>query len=359
MFRSEHLNFIRVLLFLGVVALTAVPTHGHRLTQGEPPLPDMVMGYPEAFCSSVSGGFRVCKVRVNEKGGAMYVIVNDSKVLNSITAPFWETADTSPDGFFAYRGDLDQNGKDEIVLVSLESVTQGMGITFSTVYIFDGETFDSFGTPISFSVEEFGEHENFIYDVKRGRTEILITFWAYYDSIERKRRPGHYLVGKWFSYKDKKLLPNLEKPTFARRFLNSFAAERDNSWFQNRRPFKWLMDRRAHRFFGEPGERAKQVITRFATIRSLGSNNSIEFATNAGDAIKGKIQGGYRGISEDSSVLQIKSIGLWKQRYTYPFSSRGRFDAAAFFSGLEGRRVRLETYFDEFSDEYTNLWLLD
>jgi hypothetical protein len=327
-----------VLIFLTVIAAVAP---GQRLVHGTKPRETSVPGRVEAFCSMLSGGFRVCKVREPEAVEAEYFILKGEAVVNRLPAPFWMGTATSPDGFFAYRGDLDRDGSSEIVVVSLEGVSNGMGITYSTVYIFDGRSVEARGDPISVAV-------------------------AGYDSIEPKRGMGMYLMGKWFRYRNKRLEPVLEKPTLARRLLNSFAEERDNSWYENRYPHKWLTDRRAHKLLREPAERSKLASVRFATIRAFQQqplyerpNAEIEFDTEAGASLKGKIRRGRNSDADDKAIMDIESIGIWKARYLYPIPFNGDLRLTTFLDRIEGRRVRLETYRPEHGNEYTKVWLLD
>ncbi len=347
-----------------MIAGSALFASGQRLAQGSKPRAESVPGFSEAFCSELSGKFRVCKVKTTEGGDAEYVVENGSATTNKIPAPYWMSAGAPPDGFFTYRGDLDVDGRPEVVLVSLEGVSNGMGVTYSTAYIFDGASVGSSSKPISFSLQEFGASENFIFDRASQRTEILISYWAEYSSIEPKRRPGVYLVGKWFRYRAGKLEPVLEKPTLARRLLNSFAAERDNTWFENRRPFTWLKDRRTHKLFREPDETTQPVRTETGTISKFierpsenDAASEFEFTTGSGTVIKGKLRGDWK--PEDGKALEIKAIGLWKERYLYPLSWSMDFSSSAFLDRVEGRRVRLETYKPENGGEFSKVWLLD
>lgn len=353
------LSAFRPLLFLSVFVLFALAVSAQRLVPGSKPAKASVPEYSEAFCSNLTGAFRVCRVRTSDDGDADFVVTKGGSILNRIAATAWANVAVTPEGFFAYRGDLDNDGRAEIVLVSLEGVSNGMGVTYSTVFIFDGGTQ---GPPLSYSVQEFSDRESFIYDPAKRRTEMLITYWGDYASIEPKRVHGVYLIGKWFRYRGGKLEPVLEKPTLARRFLNSFAAERDNGWFENRHPYTWLKDRRTHKLFREPDEPSGPLRTETATLtRFVESSSSdgdavqVDFTTDDGRAIKGK----FGNASEDGKIIEIKAFGIWKQRYLYPLSWSMDFRPATFLASVEGRRVRLETFKTEYGDEFTKVWLLD
>jgi hypothetical protein len=358
---SRTLNRSLFGLIIGFFLVSAA--FGQRLTQGTKPVTTKIPEYAEAFCSTVTGGFRVCRALKSEEGEADFVILKGATTVNRIEALAWKNIAVEPDGFFAYRGDLDKDGAAEIVLVSLEGVSNGMGVAYSTAYIFNGRTVESGSEPISFEIQEFGERENFIYDPRSRRTEILISYWAAYDSIEPEREMGTYLMGKWFYYQNGRLQPIFEKPTLARRFLNSFAAERDNGWFENRKPYTWLKDRRTHKFFNEPASTDKLIRTESGTIAkfaaTVGKSETYEFQLKlqSGQLVKGRF--GDRGPDESSPSLAIKAIGIWKERYIFPSSWSMSIDPETFLERIEGRRVRLETYDPGNGEEYTKMWLLD
>ncbi|MBK9154456.1 MAG: hypothetical protein IPM25_09625 [Chloracidobacterium sp.] len=341
--------------------------NAQKLVPGKRPVKTAVAGYQEAFCSQLDGGFSVCKALASDEGDADFVVLKSGQVADRFAASAWASIAITPDGFFAYRGDLDADGSAEIVVVSLESVSQGMGVTYSKAYILDGRTLGGNRTPLSFTIQEFGAGENFVFDPVAGRTNILLSYWAEYSSIEPNRIPGVYLIGKWFRYRGGKLSSILEKPTLARRFLNSFAAERDNGWFENRRPLRWLSDPRAHKLRREPEDRNKPTGIKFGTIKGFSLSSEadedqsamFEFAINDGTILKGKVTGIPGGSEGDSNSLKISTFGIWAQRYAYPLSWSMEFDPDVYFDRLDGRRVRIETYRDGDGGEFAKAWLLD
>lgn len=361
-FRSKFVlaSVAALVLFFGNDA------NAQKLVPGKQPLKTMVAGYQEAFCSQLDGGLSVCKALASDKGDADFVVLRSGQLAGRFAASDWSSIAITPDSFFTYRGDLDVDGSPEIVVVSLENVSQGMGVPYSRAYILDGRTLGGDRTPLSFTIQEFGAGENFVYDPAAGRTNILLSYWAEYASIEPKRIPGVYLIGKWFRFRGGKLEPVLDKPTLARRFLNSFAAERDNGWFENRTPLHWLTDRRANRLTREPDELTKPTSIRTGKIKNCkmvtspdGNSVTFEFDLNDGRAVSGKINGGPVRNDGSDNVLSIKSFGLWKQRFTYPLSWSMEFDPTVYFDSLVGSRVRIETFTTEHGGEFSKVWLLD
>ena len=352
-FRSIRISLCFLVLIL--------PAAGQRLAQGTKAEKTGVAGFTEAYCSSLSGNFRVCKALTSEQEDADFIIQRDKANVHRTEASAWKSIAASPDGFFAYRGDLDADGTAEIVIVSLDNVSQGMGVTNSTVLIFDGKTIGTAAQPVSFQIQEFGPGENFVYDPKEKRTDILISYWGEYSSIEPRRIPGVYLIGKWFRYNDGRLEPILSRPTLARRYLNSFARERDNGWFEGRTPHTWLKDRRTHKLYREPDEASQPISILNGTIKSFttGETPAIQFDTGSGEILNGIFGSSSSDNTDIPAPVKITSVGIWEDRYTYPFSYSMGFDPAVFLSQIEGRRVRIEKYRTEYGREFAKVWLLD
>lgn len=344
-----------------LIALATVAS-AQKLIKGSEPTQTDLPGYLDAYCSSVPKSFRICRVRTTEDGDAQFLFLEGETTIRHTEAPFWSTAGTDPENFFSYRGDLDNDGSKEIVLVSQDGVGNGMGISYSTVHIFNGRTMGH-QEPITFSIEEFGDRQNFIYNPRTRQTEILISYWDSYESIDRKRGWGMYLIGKWFQYRNGKLERIPQRPTLARRFLDSFARQRNNIDFEDRRPYLWLSDRRAHRIFREPDEMTKPIRVRYGTIEQETPGNPevgirLVIVSRDGQAITGMINAPY-DMEKNEVKINITAVGDFRSRYLYPITRSGIQKLSVFTDPVIGQKVRLETYKREFGGEFTKMWFID
>lgn len=355
--RASILDLIAIAL--GIVLIFSASAFAQGLTKGSTPAETSISRAP-AYCSELTGAFRVCRVRLNEDGDAEFQVQKLGVTVAKIEADFWANVAVGPKDFLAYRGDMDRDGADEIVLISFDGVTQGMGVSYATAYIFDGRTIESGGGPISIPIQEFGENESFVYDRQTRRTNVLITYWSDYDSIEPKRPPGLYLVGKWFGYEKARLKPMISRPTLARRFLNSFASQRDNGWFENRKPYTWLRDRRTHRLLREPGD-LKPLGVRQGRITGYTEPDGAgaEFAITTVDGTSFKLRFDHPDHPARESEMTVDAVGIWSGGYLYPNPRSGGLRLSAFAEKIEGRRVRVETYRRTYGDEFVRIWLLD
>src|SRR6185369_6594003 len=122
------------------------------------------------------------------------------------------------------------------VVANHDGTSNGIAVDYWTIFIFPDPEFHNFTTPLTFSVEEYGSFGTFV--TSGGRVSILTTTWVNNEDPKHKRGWGMYLVGQWWRYQSGELRPLLERPITARRFLFSFASERDETVNFDRVPFQ-------------------------------------------------------------------------------------------------------------------------
>ena len=62
----------------------------------------------------------------------------------------------------------------------------------------------------------------------------------------------------------------------------------------------------------------------------------------------------YEDKNEENTVY-LTDIGLLERKYFFPF----QFAPFIYFEKVEGERIKLETYEDEYNHRYSQLWLLN
>ena len=289
---------------------------------------------------NLSGHFRVCKAANPDIYETKFLIQKSKKTLSTIDAPA-PGACCGMEDFWAYRGDLDKNGSPEVIIAALIGISNGMGISTFEINIFRDLIKSGDQKPLSFTLEEGGENGNFIFDAKRNETLILVTHWQWFDNLDLKRSDGMYLTGKWFRYKDGLLAPAYEKPTLARRLLNSFADERNIAGDDPRTPYIWLISKNSHRFFSQPRERAKLSAVQSGII--TGSQNyeygSRGFTIQLDSGVLIETEMGYNHRpGKDGDRYNVTDFGLSKQRFVFPFD----LEPGVVVKKIMGRKVRLE-----------------
>lgn len=332
-----------------------------RLVSGGKPKESSVGGFDSGYCVNLSSKFRVCKAANYERGETKFLISKNNKILTTTDAPYYSLACCEMKDFFALRGDLDKDGSAEIIIASLEGIGNGMGIASYKIHIFRDPTKFASEKPLIFSLQEFGEKGNFIFDKQKNETQILVTYWSSFENLDPNRGYGTYLVGKWFRYRNGLLEPVFEKPTLARRFLYSFGDEVRKTQNNLFTPYLWLKIRKSHRFFAEPKENSKLVKTEHGAIKIYEQDDEIYqrrlfIQTDSGRSLKGVYTfNSFGDKKEEENTVYITDIGLLKLKYTFPFE----FNPSTYFEQIEGKRVRLETYLDKYNNKYTKLWLVE
>lgn len=360
-----NLKYLIMLIFcLASILFFAGNLKAQKLISGAKPSESQIDDFDKSFCVNFSGKIRVCKVARYgveiDSDETNYIILKGDAILAKTDAPFHSLACCEMKDFFAYYGDLDKDGSKEIVVASLEGVGNGIAISSYNIIIFrDPEKFPS-EKPLIFPLEEFGEKGNFIFDTKLNQTLVLVTNWSSFNNLDIKRGYGTYLVGKWFRYENGLLKPVLDKPTLARRFLFSFADERNKTWENPNRPYLWLKSRNTHKFFQEPKELSKLENTEYGIIKTYEKDDEIYqqrliIETDSGNLLKGIYS--YNSLSDkkEENTVYITDIGLSKSEFTFPFD----FNPYIYFGDkFIEKRVKLETYQNEYGYRYTKLWFL-
>ncbi|MEP6904109.1 MAG: hypothetical protein ABJA66_20490, partial [Actinomycetota bacterium] len=203
-------------------------------------------------------------------------------------------------------------------------------------------------------------NETSILQAKKKETQILVTYWNWFDLLDKGRGYGTYLVGKWFRYRNGLLEPIFEKPTLARRLLYSFGDEIGKTQNNSYLPYLWLQSKNTHKFFTEPPDASKLINEQTGTIKSYWQNNSeweryFSVQLDSGETIEGLLSYSIYGDRQKNNKIPITDLGLWKNKFVVPFW----VDPKAIFNEIEGKKVRLETYQDEYNNKYAKLWLID
>ncbi len=219
-------------------------TYG-QLSKANSPTPANVAGYEKAHCVSLPQGIRVCK-GLAESDNA-FVLDKDGKRIGTWPgiASLGETSD-----FEVLQGDLDNDGQRELIVANHDSTSVGVAVTVWTISIFSAADVSNFRRPLTFSVVEYGPFGTFV--SQDHLVNVLSTRWQWAEDPKRRRGTGFYLLGQWWRYSRGELIPSTNRRILARRFLDSFAAERDQTTEAPTVPFRWLSGPRAETFGSDP-----------------------------------------------------------------------------------------------------------
>ncbi|GEM_PF-3702374 len=216
-------------------------------------------------CVEMRGGRRVCRHHLSEEEADEITIEQGSLVLHRWKIDVGLAGGDDSGGHF-YRADLDGDGAPELILTTLEAVSNGYAIQTVQIDVIDGH--DAAMGPLHFEVEDFDPQISFLRAPHSRQCRLFATEWRW--SIDRKRGWGHYLVGEWLDYHAGELRHTTARPVLARRRLFSFqrAMARGNI-------YDWLRDSRAEALPASPpdheGQDAKIKVVRGAVQSFDGS----------------------------------------------------------------------------------------
>jgi hypothetical protein len=183
-------------------------------------------GCTTAACVTTADGIRVCSCvseSNDEAWGQLTLEFRGRHVefgKREELIPVW--ADLFAKEFLVFRGDLDEDGRRETIVVAPISVSNGMAVEGWLVLIANGK--DPAAPAVELPVEDWGL--TMFRARPNGRAcRLLRAEWR--NGADPKRGAGLYLVGQWYLYRDGKLVPDRDHPLVARRYLYSFERERD------------------------------------------------------------------------------------------------------------------------------------
>lgn len=323
--------------------------------------------FGKTYCVNFTSNKRVCKGYKTGDGSMHFIVQKNEKTIRTWTHP--PGVGNGTGNFHVFYGDLDRDSFKELIVVSNVNTTSGMMVSSANAYILSGPIEEDFGEPVVFGLQEFGENDHFFFDHRRRETLILITEWNGYSTLDPKRGGGSYLVGRWFRYKNGQLSPALDKPILARRYLFSFERERWDTFGRNEwkhRPYLWLKHPTTHKFYREPKDESPPTATLWGTIEAYEettlfdnyeSTRKFRVRLDSGEVLV--CSTGFplmeyeREKPEWQGVISISSFGLLPQRIRLP----AELSPKTLFHKVEGRRIRIETYRDEYS-QYHRFWFL-
>lgn len=192
---------------------------------------------PRSYCIDLDRATKICQ-RLTETKSLM-TFERDNKALlewdDDAIGSVWEAK------FEVLKGDIDDDRKDELVVAELQAQGNGFGIETWRISIIDNPESAHPPPPLHFEVNVYGSRGVFLRHGASPQCQILKAEWA---SLKHPRKGwGMYLVGRWYHYRKGELVPVSNRPVLIRRYLNSFAKERERSWNDPNIPLKWLQNK--------------------------------------------------------------------------------------------------------------------
>jgi hypothetical protein len=181
-------------------------------------MPANIEGYQESNCIQMTKKEKVCISR-NVENGKCYLFLKNEKSKFVWPVACW-MGDTT--NFEALKDDLDNDGKEELIVAHYDAMSNGIGICYWTIYVFEYPIGKN--QPLEFSVEDYGPTA--FHKTDKTGFEILATEWLLQSCSPENK--GNYFIGRWFLYDKGMLLPQSNKPILMRRNTYKFEDIRNN-----------------------------------------------------------------------------------------------------------------------------------
>ena len=199
-----------------------------------------VPGCRQARCVGLRNGLRVCACVADSL--LVTRVDDDGRLLNE-----WSHDRRHETLGFTWmpsvaQGDLDGDGRPELIVAELVAVSNGLGVQYFDVRMVDGR--DPARTPVRLSVEDYTTYGSLVRPASGGACRLIATRWQ--PLRDRNRGEGMYLVGQWMRYRDGRLEHDADRPVVVRRLLNSFERQAGGA------PLSHLRDPRAEAWDGLP-----------------------------------------------------------------------------------------------------------
>jgi len=202
------------------------------------PSQSLVQNCSDAYCIHATAMLLVCSCRRDpppaDEGLSADIVVRDGdREIQRWTEDF--SLPSAPGTFRVSVADVDGDGRDDLVVATLNAISNGMAVEYWTVCAISGRA--SSAPPACVGVEDYGVMGYLTHGPGEHACLLLQTTWRW--GTEPGRGNGLYLVGRWLRYSGSGFVPVTWRPILARRYLFSFQDERSSS----SKPLAWLRNR--------------------------------------------------------------------------------------------------------------------
>lgn len=248
-----------------------------------------VAGCFRAYCVALRDGRGVCTctgdtaivVRVEQGGGKVHEWPANYSMAGG------------PESLRAMQGDLDGDGRPELIVSEWMDMSNGLGIRYYRLSIFSGA--DPARPPLRVNVDDFVPEGSFVRPAAGGPCRLIATRWT--ELRDARRGEGMFFTGQWMRYRDGRLEHDRERPIVARRLLNSF-----RPWEVAGGPFAQFRDRRAEAWNGVPAILPPLAGTRTGSLMRV-RDDTVDVAITPHDIEVFTYVGAMAGYDDDGNTV--------------------------------------------------------
>lgn len=310
----------------------------------------------KAACVALNSAARVCQGLIEEteetKVGAKFVIEKNGAIVGEWRSEVFlgETAD-----FQVYSGDLDADGRDELIVANRNAISNGISISYWTIAILPFPANSDDLNPLRFQTEDFNVGATFVPRLRSGGFDIRTTEWQTLLMVNSTKKTALYFVGRWLAYQNGELVL-LNRPISTRRYLSSFERQRLKSINDKNDVYYGLNSAATEK------RRAEPLTDFFAKSETSGTIDSVkEKASSVDSALPDRIF--VKTAAGESDFLFRSDYTKYSKRtfnYVGDYSQK-RLYPKGYLPDLRGKRYKLASYAASENEPPTVrvLWLIN
>jgi hypothetical protein len=304
-------------------------------------------------CVSLDSSTKICQgLAEDAASGAKFVVMRNDETVGEWESEVFlgETAD-----YQVFRGDLDADGRDELVVANRNGISNGMGVNYWTIAVTPFPLNSEKLNPVQFQTEDFSVGAMFVPRKKSGGFDIMAANWQTLPVKKSNDRTALYYVGRWLIYRNNELETS-DRPILVRRYLSAFERERLKNINDKNNSHLWLNSKSTEK---RPTEPLADLIVKSETDGTIESvvvdkssenrvsNYKISLRTKAGE-----VQSLTYPADSDETDKTFEFVGNYAEKRLYP---KGYLPKKL----TKGKSVKLIVYADSKNEPLTSriLWL--
>ena len=307
----------------------------------------------KAACVTLDSATKICQGLTEEAAtGAKFVVMRNGETIGEWESEVFlgETAD-----YQVFKGDLDADGRDELVVANRNGVSNGMGVNYWTIAVTPFPLNTEKLNPVQFQTEDFSVGAMLVPRRKSVGFDIMAANWQTLPIKKSNDRTALYYVGRWLIYRNNELETS-DRPILIRRYTSAFERERLKNINDKNNAYLWLNSKSAEKLLTEPltdlivkseTEGTVESIVLDKSAENRASNYKISLKTKAGE-----VRLLTYSADSDETDGTFEFVGNYAQKRLYPKGCLPK-------NLTKGKSVKLIVYADSKNEPLTSriLWM--
>ncbi|WP_271254832.1 FG-GAP repeat protein [Pseudanabaena sp. Chao 1811] len=296
--------------------------------------------------------FKLRKCRLDHQFKDIFILEKDNKEIAK-----WNAATYSM-GFNAFEADLDGDGRQELIVASHNGTSNGLGVSYWTIYVLADPSVYPIQTPMRFSTQDYGGiHGTFVPDGEQ--FEIWTTAWEWTGTDNTLG-----IIGQQWRYQEGELISTTH-PILKRWYSYNFQSERSKTHDNPLIPYLWLANSKVQAYEEHPLFQTTTILSiEDGTIQNINEKCTDDFTCQFTVDLNPN-QGVFQtyiyfeqktGLPQESDKNKkyFSYFGDWSSKRIYPTG----YLPSDPNKWLKNKQYKVITYTDKYSSKFKVLWIM-